>query len=100
VSSSKGGDLGYISRGQVLKPFEEALFVLKPGEVSGVVETSLGYHLIKAAERKPETALPFESLKDRLGVFLKQEKGQKEANAYIDKIRAQAKVEISLPPEE
>jgi len=99
-SSAKGGDLGYIRIGQVLKPFEEALFVLKPGEVSDVVETNLGYHLIKATDRKPEMTIPFENLKDQLRLLLKQEKGQQEANAYIAKQREKAKVEIFLPPEE
>ena len=96
-SGPKGGDLGYIRTGQVLKPFEEALFALKPGEVSDVVETSLGYHIIKASDRKPETTIPFEKVKDQLRTALKQEKGQQEANAYIAKVREKAKVEISCP---
>ena len=99
-SASKGGDLGYIRTGQVLKPFEEALFVLKVGEVSDVVETSLGYHLIKATDRKPEMTVPFDTLKDQLRNLMKQEKGQQEANAYIAKQREKAKVEIFLPREE
>ncbi|OPY79411.1 MAG: Foldase protein PrsA 1 precursor [Syntrophorhabdus sp. PtaU1.Bin058] len=99
-SASKGGDIGYVRQGQLLKPFEEALFALKPGEVSEVMETRLGYHIIKATDRKPETTVPFENLKDRIRTLLKQEKGQQEANAYIATVRGKAKVEISLPPEE
>lgn len=99
-SASKGGDIGYVRQGQLLKPFEEALFALKPGEVSDVVETRLGYHIIKATDRKPETTVPFENLKDRIRTLLKQEKGQQEANAYIATLREKAKVEISLPAEE
>ncbi|MGA2106103.1 MAG: peptidylprolyl isomerase [Syntrophorhabdales bacterium] len=99
-SGPKGGDLGYIRTGQVLKPFEDALFALKPGETSDVVETSLGYHIIKAVDRKPETTIPFEKVKDQLRTALKQEKGQQEANAYIGKVREKARVEIFLPPEE
>jgi parvulin-like peptidyl-prolyl isomerase len=83
-----------------MKPFEEALFALKPGEVSDVVATSLGYHLIKATDRKPETTTPFEKVKDQLRALLKQEKGRQEANAYIAKVREKAKVEIFLPLEE
>ncbi|OPY70229.1 MAG: Foldase protein PrsA precursor [Syntrophorhabdaceae bacterium PtaU1.Bin034] len=98
-SASKGGDLGYIRTGQVLKPFEEALFVLKPGEVSDIVETSLGYHLIKASDRKPETTVPFENVKDQLRTLLKQEKGRQEASAHIGKLREKAKVAIFLPSE-
>jgi peptidyl-prolyl cis-trans isomerase C len=100
ANASKGGDLGFIRIGQVLKPFEEALFALKVGEASDIVETPLGYHLIKATERKPETAIPFEDLKDQLRTALKQDKGQQEAIAYIGKVRDTAKVEIFLPSEE
>jgi peptidyl-prolyl cis-trans isomerase C len=82
-----------------MKPFEEALFALKTGEVSGVVETRLGYHLVKAVDRKPEMTIPFENLKDELRTLLKQEKGQQEANASIGKVREKARVEIFLPAE-
>ena len=97
TTGPKGGDLGYIRTGQVLKSFEEALFSLKPGEVSDIVETQLGYHLIKAGDRKPETTIPFEKLKDQLKTLLKQEKGKEEANLYISKVRDKAKIEIFLP---
>jgi len=99
-SASKGGDLGYVRTGQVLKPFEDALFSLKPGEVSDVVETGVGFHIIKAVDRKPETTIPFEKVKDQLKSALKQEKGQQEANASIATVREKAKVEIYLPAEE
>lgn len=100
ASAAKGGDVGYIRAGQVLKPFEEALFTLKPGEISEVVETSLGYHVIKAADRKPEMTTPFENLKDELRRLLKLEKGQQEASNYAAKLREKAKVEVFLPSEE
>jgi peptidyl-prolyl cis-trans isomerase C len=99
-SGSKGGDIGYVARGQVLKSFEDALFALKTGEVSDVVETPLGFHLIKATDRKAETVIPFETLKDQLAKALKQEKGQQEATASIGKVREATKVTITLPPEE
>ncbi len=99
-TAKNGGDMGFVREGQLLKPIEEALFTLKPGEVSDIVETTIGYQLVKLVERRPETTVPFENVKDRLRAVLEQEKKQQEANAYIAKVREKAAVQTFLPEEE
>jgi peptidyl-prolyl cis-trans isomerase C len=95
-SSSKGGDLGYFRRGQMVKPFEEAAFALKPGEVSDIIETKFGYHLIKAIDKKPATTTAFAEIKSQLGSYLKHYKIQKEVSKYVEKLKEKAKVERFL----
>ncbi len=92
-SGPQGGDLGYLGRGQTLKPFEDAAFALKPGEVSVIIETSFGYHLIKVFDRKPETTIPYADVKERLGKYLKQKKANEEVDLYVEKLKGKAKVE-------
>ncbi len=95
-SSAKGGDLGYFRRGQMVKPFEEKAFALQPGEVSDIVETQFGYHLIKVMDKKPETTIAYEDIKDRLKQHLKREKVQKDLKLYVEKLKEKAKVERFL----
>jgi peptidyl-prolyl cis-trans isomerase C len=57
-SAADGGDLGWLMRGQAVLPFEEAAFSLDPGEISGVVQTSMGYHIIKVLESRPISPTP------------------------------------------
>jgi peptidyl-prolyl cis-trans isomerase C len=95
-SASKGGDLGYFERGQMAKPFEEASFALKPGEVSDIVETRFGYHLIKVTDKKSETTIAYAEIKDKLGEYLKQERVQKEVSLYVENLEQKGKVERFL----
>ncbi|MBW1679535.1 MAG: peptidylprolyl isomerase [Deltaproteobacteria bacterium] len=95
-SSEKGGDLGYFKRGQMVKSFGETAFSLKTGEVSDIVETRFGYHLIKGIDKKPETTIAYEEIKDRIRENLKQEKVKKEVTQYVEKLKKKAKVEKFL----
>jgi peptidyl-prolyl cis-trans isomerase C len=95
-SGPKGGDLGYFRRGQMVKPFEEAAFSLKPNETSEIVETQFGYHLIKVNDKKPAQKMTYAGVKDRLNDSLKKQKTDSEANAYIETLRKDAKIEKFL----
>lgn len=92
-SSVSGGDLGFFRRGQMVKPFEEAAFALKANEVSDVVQTRFGYHIIKIVEIKPEGTISYEEIKQRLDEFLKQKKLQEEVALYVNELKKTAKIE-------
>jgi len=92
-SSAKGGDLGFFGQGKMVKPFEEAAFALKPGQVSDIVETTFGYHLIKLVEKKPESTIPFEKVRNKIEQHLKNEKVQQEVASHLAKLKQEAKVE-------
>ena len=92
-SGPRGGDLGNFSRGQMVPPFEKAAFSMQVDEVSDLVETRFGYHLIKVYEKIPEQTLTYEDVKDKIAQRLKQEKIEKDATLYVDNLKKGAKVE-------
>jgi peptidyl-prolyl cis-trans isomerase C len=95
-SNVRGGDLGYFKRGQMVKPFEDVAYSMKIDEVSGLVETSFGYHLIKVSDKKPEQTLAYADVKDKIAQRLKQEKVEKDATLYVEDLKKGAKIEKSL----
>jgi peptidyl-prolyl cis-trans isomerase C len=95
-SGPQGGDLGYFRRGQMVKPFEDAAFSLKPNETSEIVETRFGYHLIQVDDKKPAKKMTYAEVKDRLNDHLKKQKAESEADAYIETLRKSAKIEKFL----
>jgi len=91
-SASNGGDLGLFARGSMVKPFEDAAFALKPNEVSGVIETEFGYHIIKVTEHKDASTVPFEEAKARITEQLTTEKKNQIIRAYIQSLKDKAKI--------
>lgn len=91
-SSKQGGDLGFFQRGQMVKAFEDVAFALKPGEVSDVVETRFGYHLIIVTDRKEELTVPYDSVKEKIVQHLQQKRVMEKADVLLDSLRETATI--------
>lgn len=90
-SAARGGDLGFFGRGRMVAPFEEAAFALETGEVSDVVESPFGYHIIKVEDRRqPELGEQREEFRQ----FLVQQAAQEAETAYLDSLTNEAGVEV------
>ena len=91
-----GGDLGYFEKEKMIRGFAEAAFALNPGEVSDIVRTAYGYHLIMVEDRKPKMKLTFKDVREKLRQNLKIEKAARDINVYLQTLRDSAEVEIFL----
>ena len=76
-SAQQGGDLDYFGRGMMLKPFEDAAFKLKQDEISGLVETDFGYHIIQLTGIKPGAEKTLDQVKDQISEDIKKQKAAK-----------------------
>jgi peptidyl-prolyl cis-trans isomerase D len=95
-SAAKGGDLGWIQRGQTVPQFESTAFALKPGEVSGIIKTDYGFHIVQVLEKQEAHMRPFEEVKDQMAKEVKQ------AQVFdtIQKRIEQARDELSKAPQQ
>jgi len=89
-SAESGGDLGFFTRGQMVKEFEDAAFSLEQGEISAVVQTEFGYHIIKCEEKKEEYSPTFEEAKENISSTLKYQKENEETSTFISKLREES----------
>lgn len=90
----KGGDLGEFGRGEMVKPFEEKAFSMKPGEIAGPVETEYGWHIIRLDAHTPAGTQPLAEVKDRIRKALVGEKRNAAAKKHVEDLRALAKVQV------
>jgi peptidyl-prolyl cis-trans isomerase C len=94
-TKAKGGDLGFFSKGAMVPAFEQAAFSLKPGEVSGVVESDFGYHIIKVDEKKEAVVEPYDTIKDKVKQQALREKQEARVTEFVEKALKDAKVMIN-----
>jgi peptidyl-prolyl cis-trans isomerase C len=91
--SAEGGDLGFFGRGQMLKPFEDAAFQLKEGEISNPVQTQFGWHIIKIEEKRTRPLPTFDQVKDTIVSQLTQQK----AKQTLKDLNDAAKIDVKDP---
>jgi peptidyl-prolyl cis-trans isomerase C len=96
-TKERAGDLGTFSRGRMVKPFEDAAFAAKPGDVVGPVETQFGYHVIKVFEKTPEAQRSFDEVKDSIMTSLKARQKSKATRELLDQLKTTAKVTVLEP---
>ena len=93
-SASQGGDLGFFARGRMVPEFDQVAFALKPGEISDVVTTQFGYHIIKLTEKKEAAPIPLEQVKPQVLEFLTNQKKQQRVDGFIEDAKKRAKIEV------
>jgi parvulin-like peptidyl-prolyl isomerase len=86
-AATSGGDLGWFGRNRMVKEFEDAAFALKPGELSPVVKSAFGYHIIKVEDRKPAGQRPFDEVKGEIFRQLAQSRADSTARRRADSLR-------------
>jgi peptidyl-prolyl cis-trans isomerase C len=93
-SAASGGELGYFERERMVPAFSQAAFALKPGEISDVVTTDFGYHIIKVTERKGAETVPFDQVRGQIIDFLSKQKKQERAGQFIEGAKKRARIEV------
>jgi peptidyl-prolyl cis-trans isomerase C len=92
-TNAKGGDLGFFTRGQMLKPFEDAAFALEPGQISEPVQTQFGWHVIKVEEKRDQPLPSYDEVKEAIMGQLIQQKAQQ----VVTNLRDSATIDIVDP---
>jgi peptidyl-prolyl cis-trans isomerase SurA len=95
-TARQGGDLGYFRRGLMLPAIEQAAFALKPGEVSPIVKTSSGFHIVMVEDRRPIPPKPLADVKEEIRARLANDSVFKERENYLATLRKTAQIDEKL----
>jgi peptidyl-prolyl cis-trans isomerase C len=93
-TAAHGGDLGYFGSGQMVQAFEVHAFALQSGELSDVVSTPYGFHIIKVTDRRPAGIRPLSEVEDRIRAVLAKSERQRLRDQLVDELRRKADVRV------
>lgn len=94
-SATQGGDLGYLTRGTIIPEIEEVVFALELEELSEVIKTDFGFHILKITEKKPETVKALEEVKEDIIQTLLPDKQKEAFENLIEELKGKAAIEIN-----
>jgi peptidyl-prolyl cis-trans isomerase C len=95
-SRANGGDLGYFQRGQMVPPFEQVAFSLATAQISDLVESSFGYHIIQVTDRQAPRTIPLDEVRQEVLQFLTDRNRDLQMQVFVDSLRAGSQVDIYI----
>jgi len=97
ANAEKGGDLGFFGRGRMVSEFEEAAFALaKDGDISEVIHTRFGYHIIKRTGREEGKIRPFDEVKNQIRIRLINDKRKQKTEEFLEKLKTESGYEVDM----
>jgi peptidyl-prolyl cis-trans isomerase C len=92
TTAPNGGDLEYFPKGEMEGPFDKAAFELPVGQLSDIIETNYGFHILKVTDHKGASILPFEKVQKQIMQYLKDQKESEAARKYSQSLIKEAKI--------
>jgi parvulin-like peptidyl-prolyl isomerase len=95
-AAAQGGDVGFVGRGTIIPEVEKVAFILPVGQISEVIESSVGFHIIQVVDKKGAGLKPIAAVREEIKTKLEDEKLDKKFEEWIASIRAKSHIEIKL----
>lgn len=93
-NAKEGGEMGFISRGQLLKEIDEVIFKLNAGDISDLIKTNLGYHIFRVEEKRPGRVKPLEEVRTEISEVLHRQQFEQRFNEWMGKLKKHAYITI------
>ena len=94
-SAAQGGDLGYISKGDLIPEIENVVFALEIGNISDIIKSQYGFHILKVTDKKPEVLKTFEEVKEEIAPTLLSTKQKEAFDNLLEELKSQVTIEIN-----